>query len=528
MTMVLVLHILSGALLATLATGLCVLPMLGILQQENYAGKRLFKWFYRAQNMLLKRVALLSLCLVLLCALTCLCFSFLGAPLAGVISAIPFVGICIVYLYAGKKYALKVPVTFTNRMVRLSTCFAVLLFAAYFGAGLALEAAAQAIGVEMVMLFRFVPMLLMPLLFPCLLFVANFVMKGYELPRNARFVRRAKAMLSNSDCIKVGITGSCGKTSVKFFAEKLLEEKYRVIATPASYNTPLGIARTVCEKGLDCDVFLAEMGARKKGDISELCEMVTPLIGVVTTVNSQHLLSFGSIEAIAQEKGQLIAHTKRNLAGMGAASLAKEGTMVEGKDFAVEGLTCTAEGSQFTLRLPDGTVTIKTSLLGKHAAHNIALAAALCAMLGMSKEEIAAAVERLQPVPHRLQLIAQDEKFILDDSYNSNVDGAKNAVETLRLFAGNKFVVTPGLVELGELEEEENANLGASLVGLDGVILVGETLVLSVRAGYLAAGGDEEKLTVVPTLEAASKLLGERMGKGDCALFLNDLPDCYL
>lgn len=108
-----------------------------------------------------------------------------------------------------------------------------------------------------------------------------------------------------------------------------------------------------------------------------------------------------------------------------------------------------------------------------------------------------------------------------------NPEGAKNAVEVLRTADGAKFVVTPGIVELGQLEEEVNEQLGAALVGLDRVILVGETLVLDVRNGYLAAGGDAEKLTIVPTLTAAQELLAKELSAGDCVLFLNDLPDKY-
>ena len=82
-------------------------------------------------------------------------------------------------------------------------------------------------------------------------------------------------------------------------------------------------------------------------------------------------------------------------------------------------------------------------------------------------------------------------------------------------------------MELGQLEEEVNGALGAALVGLDRVILVGETLVLDVRSGYLAAGGDESRLTIVPTLQKAQELLAKELTAGDCVLFLNDLPDKY-
>ena len=158
---------------------------------------------------------------------------------------------------------------------------------------------------------------------------------------------------------------------------------------------------------------------------------------------------------------------------------------------------------------------------------NIALAAAIAYKLGLSKEEIAEGAEALDYVPHRLQPYRANGVTILDDAYNANIVGAKEAVNVLRLFGGRKFIVTPGLVELGVLEESENAALGEKLAGLDRVILVGATLVTAVKRGYLAAGGDAEKIVVVPTLDKAEELLAEELAPGDAVLFLNDLPDIY-
>lgn len=147
--------------------------------------------------------------------------------------------------------------------------------------------------------------------------------------------------------------------------------------------------------------------------------------------------------------------------------------------------------------------------------------------MGVPLREIAAAAEEMDFVEHRLQRIESNGVYILDDGYNANVKGAEAAVEVLKSFRGRKIVVTPGLVELGVLDEEENAALGAKLVGLDTVILVGDTLVGFVKEGYLSAGGDGEKLFTVSSLFEAQEKLRQTLEKGDCVLFLNDLPDTY-
>ena len=515
------------AILIALLLFLTAKPLFGILQQEGYSGRALIRWYYRKRNEVQRRYSLLTLASVLLTALLALSFAFAGAFLSTLISFIGYAGACGLFIYAFR-VALKVPLKATPRVMRLSVCFYFLLTAILFGAEIGLCFAALAIGHLLAMtLLRSVPLALAPLLFPPLLAAANGIMKCYEVPHTNKFIRTAKKKLAASDCIKVGITGSFAKTSVKHFASQLLAGKYRVIATPASYNTPVGIAKCVNEGGLDCDVFLAEMGARKRGDIRELADMVCPTYGVVTGICPQHLETFGSLENIEREKGVLAEYAQHVVLGETASKLDKAGALVAGRDFGAENVTCTPKGTEFDLVLGKERVRVHTKLLGKHAAEDIALAGALCHLLGMTAEEIAARVERIEPVPHRLQLLEENGLFILDDSYNSNVAGARDAVETLKLFAGKKYVVTPGLVELGELEERENANLGAQFVGLDGVILVGETLVLSVRSGYLNAGGDEKKLRVVPNLARAQEILASELTEGDAVLFLNDLPDKY-
>ena len=167
--------------------------------------------------------------------------------------------------------------------------------------------------------------------------------------------------------------------------------------------------------------------------------------------------------------------------------------------------------------------------MGEHNAENIALAAALAVQLGLTATEIADGISSLGYVPHRLQLLESNGVYILDDGYNANEIGAERAIDALCRFEGKKWLVTPGIVECGVLEETVNGKLGEKIAtaGLDRVILVGETLVGAVKSGYLSAGGDTQKLTVVNTLDKAQAILGAELTQGDCVLFLNDLPDAF-
>ncbi len=507
-------------------TGLlpCAMPLFGILQQEGYAGSAFVRWYFRKKNMLRRRYRLLALCLFLVTALLGLCFSFLGAY-AEIIEAAGFVGLCILFVFAFRR-ALKLPVNMTKRLVRLLICTYLFVFALFFGGGIGLFFAAKAIGHPLATALRMAPAGLSPLLLFLLIAAANLVMKSYEVPRGRHFIKKAAEKLAASRCIKVGITGSFAKTSVKMYAAQLLSAKYNVKATPASFNTPIGIAKFVNEEGADCDIFLAEMGARKVGDIRELCEMVKPSVGVVTGICAQHAETFGTLENIKREKGELARAAEKVILGETAAEL-REDAQIAGRDFRTENVLISCETTKFTLIVGEKEAQVEVKLLGRHAAEDVALATELCMALGMTFEEIVAALPALTPVPHRLERSESGGVVILDDSYNSNPTGAMNAVEVLKCAVGEKVIVTPGLVELGELEETVNERLGEAIVGLDAIILVGETQILPIRNGYKKMGGDEEKLYIVPTLSDAQDLIVQTIHSGTTVLFLNDLPDKY-
>ena len=520
------LYIAAGSIVAATLLCLTASSLPAILQQSGYSGEGFLEWYYERGNMILSRHALLALSLFLLTALFNLCFSFLDVKWANLISLAPFAGLCLLFRFSDRR-ALKVPVKRTGRLMRVCAVYWLLLAGVIFGVCVGFTYGAVKI-TGIAYYFRYVIITTMPFFFPALFALANNVVKLYDVPRNHRFVNKATKLLAQSKCIKVGITGSFGKTSVKNMAATILSEKYKVIVTDASFNTPLGIARTVNEKGLDGDIFLAEMGARRVGDIKTLCKMVQPEYGVITGICAQHIETFGSIDNVKFEKGILAQSAKKVALGKSAADIPANEALVEDVDFAVEDLQLSTDGSSFTLKLKEESMQVHTALLGRAAAQDVALAAALAYMLGMSTEEIARGIEKIKPVPHRLEKSEANGVTILDDSYNCNEEGARCAVEVLKLFGGNRWIVTPGIVELGILEAEKNDSLGASLVGLDRVVLVGETLVQVVKKGYLNAGGDKDKVSVVPTLKDAQALLQKELKEGDTVLFLNDLPDIYV
>ncbi len=505
----------------------CFYRLLGILQSSGYSGVRLIKWSHKKGNLVFGRHVLLAFLCALACAVISLCFSSAGewSALIGSISYIIFFS---VFIWADNRVALRTPLTLTPRLKRLFVVLVLLNAILSYLAICLLNFADSVWGNHVFTTLRYCPLAVFPfLMFPITL-LSNLISKIYEVPHNKSFVKKAKKKLENSNIKVIGITGSYGKTSCKKIITDILSKKFRVLSTPRSHNTPMGLALSINNNDLsDYDFFIAEMGARRVGDIAELCEFCPPDIAVITGICPQHLESFKSLENVVKAKGEILQGGAESFISPDCFALFEAYSGVKHCADCASDIVCNSEGSTFNLNLGGKTYNAHIRLLGKHAVQNVTISALVAYNLGMTAEEIVAAIEDVDFIEHRLQLIKSGGVNILDDGYNSNVKGAAAALEVLRSFEGRKIAVTPGIVELGVLEEEENARLGEQLVGLDYVILVGETLITPVKKGYLDNGGDASKIKIVPNLNAAQEELKTILQSGDTVLFLNDLPDIY-
>ena len=388
--------------------------------------------------------------------------------------------------------------------------------------------------------------ILFPLLVPIWFALAALVVLPVEKGIQELYFRDAQKMLKDRpDLIKIGITGSYGKTSVKFILGTLLSEKYQTLVTPSSFNTPMGLTKVIRSSLLPShQVFVAEMGARHVGDIRELCRLVHPSLGVLTSVGAQHLDTFRTVERIRDTKYELME------------SLPESGTCFFVDDHAIcrelydktqkekwlvalspetradvwaEEVEVGPFGSRFKLCTKGGSVACETRLLGEHAIANILLSAAVCLKLHMTLMQIARGIARLEPVEHRLQLVQRPGGItIIDDAFNSNPAGSSAALRVLARFPGRRIIITPGMVELGHEEAHFNREFGRQMAkSTDVVILVGTKHTSPIREGLLEEGFAEESMYTVQSLTQAAQLLGDIAQEGDTVLFENDLPDNY-
>jgi len=503
-----------------------------VMQQSSYRTRAFVRVAVTGKTRAKDRLRLVTTLGFLTFLLFNFALSFWNHNAVSFVGFAPMLGFFAWFIALERKRIQKVPLKNTARMIRLKILTAVLTFALTFGLAVAGNAVAYAVKDGSVSVGRYLFVTLLPYVLPFVVCLANTLLLPLEKLLARKFILRAKQTVKQSEAVVIGVTGSYGKTSVKNALAVMLGKKFRVLATPASYNTPLGISRAVAG-GMDgVQIFIAEMGARKVGDIAELCAMTRPTIGVITAVGKQHLQSFGSIENVRKAKGEL------------PQSLPENGYAVFGEDegcralyeacgvrkaFApkIKNVQVGAERTTFTLELASGDVECSTTLLGKHNLQNLALAAAVCEYFGMEKWEIAAGISAVCAPEHRLQRVQSANGVIIDDSYNSNPVGARCAIDALMQFDGRKIVVTPGFVELGREEENENYALGKALAVCDKVYAVGLHRSKPLVRGLLEEGCEKQNIVVVASLEEAKEKLQKDAKDGDVILFLNDLPDAY-
>jgi len=517
------------------------------LQQDDYSNRRFFGWLAASRSRAIYRALGLT---YLVASLGQIALS--AAPPHYWVPALASAVAVLVAAKTLRRPPQKKPLVYTGRARRLLVVSAALA-AAFFALGfLVVSRVAETAGLTPAACPSFA-VLVMALVSihaaPLMAMAANLALAPIQAGINWSYRVRARRKLNRVKPMVVGITGSYGKTSTKYFTEALLNPRYRVLKTRASFNTILGICRAVNEElGPEHEVLIVEMGAYRRGEVRDMARLTRPHIGVLTAIGPQHLERFGSIETIERAKFELL----QALADDGIAVVNNDDLRVRrladslhgpkvrryGIDLAAGDLDLAAQeishgpgGLTFTLVDRDGQrVTVETRLIGLHNVANILAAATVAMVANVSLRQIATAISTLQPVPHRLEThTGPDGVTIIDDAYNSNPVGAFNALEALAAFeTGRKIMVTPGMVELGTEQNARNEEFGAKAASVcDYVILVGRSQTAAIHRGLDKAGFAADHIISVKNLNAGLEAMKGIVRTGDVVLFENDLPDLY-
>ena len=376
--------------------------------------------------------------------------------------------------------------------------------------------------------------------------VANVINKPIEKMVFNHYKRLAKNKLNEMTSLKrIAITGSYGKTSCKNALNDILNVKYNSLCTEKSFNTMNGLMISINNK-LDkfTDVFISEMGAFRRGEIKEKCDFIEPQYGILTTIGTAHLESFGSIENTTEAKFELINslpsdgiailnmddENQRNYNIKSKCKKVWVGINNKDADVVAKDIKLSSKGTKFKIYFKDKkeTIEVETKLLGYANIYNILEASALSYYLGLTAEQIKTGVRRIETIEHRLELKKYGDITIIDDAYNSNPVGSKMAVDVLGMMDGKKIIVTPGMIELGEKEYEYNMEFGRHIASVcDEVILIGKEQTKPIFDGLKKEGFDEKKIHILNDVKASFPLMRKLSDGNTFVLLENDLPDIF-
>lgn len=369
---------------------------------------------------------------------------------------------------------------------------------------------------------------------PVLLDLSVRCLAPYEAHHAQRFVTQARQRLERVHPRVVAITGSFGKTSTKNHLVELLGPYAAVVASPRSFNNRAGLSRAINEQLVEgTRVFIAEMGTYGPGEIRDLCSWCPPEIAVVTAIGPVHLERMKTLETIEAAKHEITERASVLVVNVDDERLARwpdelrnagkrvvtAGSLADRADVLVR-----VEGSQWTI-VVDGNVVVSLVAPLSAQATNVACALAVAWVLGESLTNLSARVASLQPVDSRQNVVtAPSGVVVIDDTFNANPQSARAALDLLASLevTGRRVVVTPGLVELGRLQHQENLLLARRVAALGfELVVVSRTNAVALLAGF---GEGARRFDARDDAVAWAR---KSLKEGDAVLYLNDLPDHY-
>ncbi len=500
-----------------------------MLQLEHYHLLRFLDWFYK--NKKSKKIFIpIIISIISIILMIFIKFKTLGYyELLLALVTLPYI------FYRQEKKKIKL----TNRMIRLMglTCIAVLLIfsVTYFLLNK---------NFTLLEILYFNLIINNFLVVDLVIFSELLAIPIEKYYQNKFIVKARQKILLNHNLKVIGITGSYGKTSTKFIIGAILKTEYNMCVTPNSYNTPMGVTLTVNNylRNID-DYFVCEMGASQVGDIIELCHIVYPKIGIISSIGPQHLETFKNIKNIITTKFELIESLPRNGLAIlnydnyyirnykikNSIKVLSYGVEQANVDYYALNISYGIYGSTFEVQFPNKERYLyKTKLLGKHNICNILAGIALADYLKLNLNKVIYAIEQLEPVEHRLELKNFPHYNVIDDSFNANIEGCANALDILACFNQKKIIITPGMVELGREHYEHNYRFGEKIAKIcDYVVLVGKKQTKPILNALIDIQFPEENIYVTNQFADGFNHIVGRFKKDFTVLIENDLPDNY-
>ncbi len=380
------------------------------------------------------------------------------------------------------------------------------------------------------------------LIFPLFYIIGLLIMLPFDLLAKAMIMNKAKNLVAKNQKIKIiGIAGSYGKTTMKNVLAKILAEKFSVEPTPGNVNTPVGTASWYLKNNKEnTDYLLIEFGEEYPRDNEKIARIFPLNIVIITGINEAHFERFKNIEITAKTIFEAVTFSKPD-ANIFLNSDDKNILDYQHKFVGDKKVTLYGRKNINNAKFDDdklcwdaeitGFGKVSSPILGKYILSDIDAAVKIGKSLGLTDDEIKKGLAKITPIKHRLEPIAgANGVLVIDDTYNGNPEGIKEAVDLLALFkTKRKIFLTPGMVEAGSRSVEIHKAIGEQLAGVaDLVLLIKTSSTSDILEGLKSKKFPEEKIIWFETAQEAHESLKNILKKDDVILFQNDWPDLYL
>lgn len=359
-------------------------------------------------------------------------------------------------------------------------------------------------------------------------------------PLQIREIERARKKINRMRATKIAVIGSYGKTTMKDILQSVLKEGKKVAATPGNKNVLISHTRWIINslKGTE-EVLIFEYGEAQPGDINRLASLSKPDFAVITGLAPAHLEDYISLDAVAADFKEVQHHVTSGNQYINAESTELIARISGPNTYSIDGvngwkvsaISASLEGLAFTLTKAKHSIRLRSRLVGLHQIGPLSAAVDIAFNLGLSDKQIQAGVAETRPFKHRMQPYKIGEAWIVDDTYNGNIEGMKAGLRLLSELEtkGRKIYVTPGLVEQGSLKQTIHEELGRliAIANPSRVVLMKNSATYFIQTGLDQGGYKGELLVESDPLNFYTNL-EHFIADGDIVLMQNDWTDNYL
>jgi UDP-N-acetylmuramoyl-tripeptide--D-alanyl-D-alanine ligase len=351
-------------------------------------------------------------------------------------------------------------------------------------------------------------------------------------------IRQSAKIFANHRGVKIAVAGSYGKTTMKEILLSVLSEGKKVAATPANKNVAISHARFASNLTGDEEILIIEFGEGAPGDVVKFSKTTKPSIGIITGLAPAHLDKYKTLQKAGEDIFSLATYLNNknvyvNDESPDSLPFIKKSYLTYSRKGAegwkVSDLKSTISGLNFKLKKGSISLDLKSSLLGEHQVGPLLAAAVIAHDLGLSKLQIEHGIAKIKSFEHRMQPRQMSGAWIIDDTYNGNIEGMLAGLKLLKdLPAQRKIYVTPGLVDQGRDSSKIHNDLGAAIAKAkpDLVVLMQHSVTEDIIAG-VKKGVYKGELVIEDDPLNFYTHLDQFIAAGDLVLLQNDWPDNY-